>query len=237
VASFGHIQGTHYQNLHDFEPYVKAVEGGALPVYRALEPTPEERLIREFVLQLKTGRVSRDYFRRKFGADPGEQFAAPLATLQDWGFAETKWDEIRLNRRGCCRWTGCCTNSSSPNTGTAVMRKIDVEKRTLSGFDPCFTVNLPVQPIVYPMDSFYAQAGRTLPLIEAITGDQMPEPFRSLLVHEVDMTSTLERYHKGRIELSLISLDQRDDFYFRALHAGAGGAAESGSSLERSGST
>ena len=100
VASFGHIQGTHYQNLHDFEPYVKAVEGGALPVYRALEPTPEERLIREFVLQLKTGRVSRDYFRRKFGADPGEQFAAPLATLQDWGFAETKWDEIRLNREG-----------------------------------------------------------------------------------------------------------------------------------------
>jgi hypothetical protein len=111
------------------------------------------------------------------------------------------------------------------------MRKIDVEKRTLSGFDPCFTVNLPVQPIVYPMDSFYAQAGRTLPLIEAITGDQMPEPFRSLLVHEVDMTSTLERYHKGRIELSLISLDQRDDFYFRAstlVLAGCGKRVEFG---------
>jgi oxygen-independent coproporphyrinogen-3 oxidase len=100
VASFGHIQGTHYQNLHDFEPYVKAVEGGALPVYRALEPTAEERLIREFVLQLKTGRVSREYFVKKFGADPGTQFAGPLGTLRDWGFAETSGDEIRLNREG-----------------------------------------------------------------------------------------------------------------------------------------
>ena len=26
VASFGHLQGTHYQNQHDFEPYVNAVQ-------------------------------------------------------------------------------------------------------------------------------------------------------------------------------------------------------------------
>ena len=28
VASFGHLQGTHYQNQHDFEPYVNAVQSG-----------------------------------------------------------------------------------------------------------------------------------------------------------------------------------------------------------------
>ncbi len=75
---------------------------------------------------------------------------------------------------------------------------------------------LPVQPLVYPLDSFYAHAGRPLPRIEAVPGDQLPEPYRSLLTHDVDMTSTLERFHNGRIQLNVITSDQRDDFYFRA---------------------
>ena len=58
VASFGHINGTHYQNEHDFAPYVEKVNRGEFPVYRALTSTDEERLIREFVLQLKLGRTS-----------------------------------------------------------------------------------------------------------------------------------------------------------------------------------
>src|SRR5258708_2108694 len=66
VASFGHLGGTHYQNHHDFEPYVQRVQEGTLPVWRALTPTDEERLIREFILQLKLGRVSRSYFQKKF---------------------------------------------------------------------------------------------------------------------------------------------------------------------------
>src|SRR6185295_11599245 len=51
VASFGHVGGTHYQNHHDFDPYVARVNQGELPVYRALTPNDDERLIREFVLQ------------------------------------------------------------------------------------------------------------------------------------------------------------------------------------------
>lgn len=100
VASFGHIGGTHYQNLHDFEPYVQALSKGGTGVYRALTPTLDERLIREFILQLKTGAVSADYFTRKFGADPRVRFAAALATLKDWGFASLEGDTIRLNRDG-----------------------------------------------------------------------------------------------------------------------------------------
>src|SRR3954471_4843840 len=61
VASFGHIGGTHYQNHHDFEPYVTKVNAGDLPVYRALTPTLLERYVREFILQLKLGHVSRRY--------------------------------------------------------------------------------------------------------------------------------------------------------------------------------
>ena len=51
VASFGQIGGTHYQNKHDFAPYVESLQNGELPVYRALTPTDDERLIREFILQ------------------------------------------------------------------------------------------------------------------------------------------------------------------------------------------
>jgi oxygen-independent coproporphyrinogen III oxidase len=100
VASFGHIGGTHYQNQHEFEPYVNALAGGQLPVYRALTPSPDERLIREFVLQMKLGRTSCAYFRDKFGVDVRERFAEPLRTLTTWGFLWLDGDTIRLNRDG-----------------------------------------------------------------------------------------------------------------------------------------
>ena len=100
VASFGHIGGTHYQNQHDFEPYVKMVESGQLPIWRALTPTQEERLIRELILQLKLGRVSRAYFQNKFGIDLAERFAQPLQRLQDWGFLTLEGDLVVLNREG-----------------------------------------------------------------------------------------------------------------------------------------
>ncbi|MHB8519130.1 MAG: coproporphyrinogen-III oxidase family protein [Limisphaerales bacterium] len=100
VASFGYIGGTHYQNHHDFEPYVAQVRQGRLPIYRALTPTAEERLIRELILQLKLGRVSRAYFRQKFGVDITERFAEPMRRLRDWGYLAMDGDEVRLNREG-----------------------------------------------------------------------------------------------------------------------------------------
>ena len=100
VASFGHIGGTHYQNQHDFEPYLRAVEEGRLPIHRALTPTLEERLIREFVLQLKLGHVRCGYFQDKFGVDIRERFALPLRTLSDWGFLAVDGDTVNLNREG-----------------------------------------------------------------------------------------------------------------------------------------
>ncbi len=79
VASFSHIGGTHFQNQHDWGPYLAQLEEGTLPIYRALTPTPDERMIREFILQMKLGHVSRDYFQTKFGVDPKERFAPGLA--------------------------------------------------------------------------------------------------------------------------------------------------------------
>ena len=38
VASFSHVGGTHFQNRHDFEPYIARFSEGKLPIYRALTP-------------------------------------------------------------------------------------------------------------------------------------------------------------------------------------------------------
>ena len=72
-------------------------------------------------------------------------------------------------------------------------------------------------PFVYPLDDFYACAGLRLPKIERITGEQMPEPYRTLLVHENDMTPTLEGFHGAQIHLKILGRVQRDDFYFREV--------------------
>ncbi|MCB1126695.1 MAG: coproporphyrinogen III oxidase family protein [Verrucomicrobiae bacterium] len=100
VASFGHIHGVHYQNHHEFDPYLAALDAGRSPVYRALTPTPDELYIREFMLLLKLGQVSREYFRSKFGTDPVEQFAGPLEALKATGHLTVEGDAIRLDRAG-----------------------------------------------------------------------------------------------------------------------------------------
>jgi oxygen-independent coproporphyrinogen-3 oxidase len=100
VASFGHLNGVHYQNHHEFQPYLDAVNAGRLPVYRALKPNADERYIREFMLQLKLGSVSADKFTQKFGVDPRVQFAKPLATLREGGFLTNGGDRIGVTREG-----------------------------------------------------------------------------------------------------------------------------------------
>jgi oxygen-independent coproporphyrinogen-3 oxidase len=100
VASFGHIGGTHYQNQHDFEPYVSRVQRGELPIWRALTPSADEKLIRELILQLKLGQVSRNYFQKKFGVELTNRFAQPIQRLKDYGFLEVSGDQLLLNREG-----------------------------------------------------------------------------------------------------------------------------------------
>ncbi len=83
---------------------------------------------------------------------------------------------------------------------------------------------LRVQPIAYPLDEFYAQASRILPPVTAIEATELPEPARSLLAHENDMTSTLATFHGGEICLEVLSRQERGDVYFREvlLFAGLG---------------
>jgi oxygen-independent coproporphyrinogen III oxidase len=100
VASFSHVNGTHYQNEHDWEPYIEKVRQGTLPIWRALTPNGEERMIREFVLQMKLGHVVGEYFQSKFGVDIRRRFDAPLRDLEAKGFLQLDSESVRLSRDG-----------------------------------------------------------------------------------------------------------------------------------------
>ena len=104
VASFGHINGVHMQNLDSWGPYAAAVREGRIPLHRAYRPTEEERLIRELVLQLKLGSVQPSYFQDKYAVDIRARFAAALASLvADRFVSALDGDRISLTREGLLR--------------------------------------------------------------------------------------------------------------------------------------
>jgi oxygen-independent coproporphyrinogen-3 oxidase len=104
VASFGHVNGVHIQNVDTWEKYEAAIRRDELPLGRAYRPSPDERLIREFILQLKRGAVRPAYFEEKYGADPLIRFKPQLASLKSEGYlAELSDDNIALTRAGLMR--------------------------------------------------------------------------------------------------------------------------------------
>lgn len=70
---------------------------------------------------------------------------------------------------------------------------------------------------VFPLDEFYALAGMPMPHIEQIAGAEVPEPYRSLLVHFNDMTPTLAAHHESSIYIDVLRSERRGDFYFREV--------------------
>ena len=104
VASFGHINGVHMQNLDSWGPYAAAVQRGEIPLNRGFRPTDRERLIREFVLQLKLGSVRPSYFQDKYGVDVLERFADALTSLRRDGYLlAADAGQITLTREGLLR--------------------------------------------------------------------------------------------------------------------------------------
>ncbi|QDT29060.1 Oxygen-independent coproporphyrinogen-III oxidase 1 [Gimesia panareensis] len=114
VSSFGHMQGVHYQNLDRLEDYLETVESGKLPVNRALEPTEHQRLIREFILQLKEGRVRTQPFQEKFGVDLTEEFAEALSNQQKAGYLTYDDSQVELTRKGMLQVDSLLTEYFEP---------------------------------------------------------------------------------------------------------------------------
>ena len=104
VASFGHVNGVHVQNRDTWDAYADAIDRGELPFSRAYRPTPEERMRRELVLQMKLGRLAPAYFRDKYGVDILRHFEPQWTWLRSEGYlAEASADRVTLSRDGLLR--------------------------------------------------------------------------------------------------------------------------------------
>ena len=104
VASFGHINRVHVQNRDTWETYAAAVDQGEIPLSRAYRPTDEERMIREFILQLKSGSVRPAYFQQKYGVNVLDRFRDQLQTLDSGSYLrEAGPSMIALSREGLLR--------------------------------------------------------------------------------------------------------------------------------------
>ena len=71
--------------------------------------------------------------------------------------------------------------------------------------------------LLYPLDEFYRRAGLVVPRATPVPGHEVPEPYRSLLVHDRDMTPTLEAYHRERIHLRVIGRREDPDALSRLV--------------------
>jgi hypothetical protein len=117
VASFGHVNGVHMQNMDTWETYSAAIERGEIPLSRAYRPTDEERLIRELVLQLKVGSVRPKYFHDKYHVNILERFKAQFASLAEEGeLTRQTTDRVAVPAR-LLRIDRCCAVFLPRHTG------------------------------------------------------------------------------------------------------------------------
>ena len=100
VASFGHVSNVHVQNVDSWERYVEMLGRDELPLGRALTVAPHQGLLREMMLQLKTGHLEAGYFRRKFGTDILKHFADGFNQLAKDGYLTVRDGTVELSRNG-----------------------------------------------------------------------------------------------------------------------------------------
>jgi coproporphyrinogen III oxidase-like Fe-S oxidoreductase len=103
VSAFSCLGGINQQNLASLDAYLAARRRGDLPTWRAYALSPTERMVREFVLQLKLGGVDRATFGAKFGVDAVQAFAEPLAEASRRGWAAIDDDRVLVTRAGLLR--------------------------------------------------------------------------------------------------------------------------------------
>jgi oxygen-independent coproporphyrinogen III oxidase len=103
VASFGHLNGVHMQNVDGWGEYLARVGAGELPLGRAFVTTERERLIRETILQMKLGKLAVAPFRDKFGVDILAEFAPVWERLAAEGMLTLAPESVHLTRAGLLR--------------------------------------------------------------------------------------------------------------------------------------
>ncbi len=71
--------------------------------------------------------------------------------------------------------------------------------------------------MLYPLDVLYARAGIAGPVVRPTTAARIPPPYHDLLVHENEMTSTLEAHFGGPLTVRVLSSFSKGRSYFRRV--------------------
>ncbi|HSE43456.1 MAG TPA: coproporphyrinogen-III oxidase family protein [Acidobacteriota bacterium] len=103
VASFGHMQGVHIQNVDSWDSYIEKLKSNQLPLSRAFSTNANERLTREMILQLKLGTIEVSYFQDKFGKNILEKFSDAFRKLENEGMLRVYDDRVELTHQGFLR--------------------------------------------------------------------------------------------------------------------------------------
>ncbi len=75
------------------------------------------------------------------------------------------------------------------------------------------------------LERFYARAGLALPRLEQLNNDEVPQPYKALLVHSSDMTPTLEGFYGQPLRLNVLSRERQEDSYLREVLLALDGSA------------
>ena len=68
-----------------------------------------------------------------------------------------------------------------------------------------------------PLRQLYEHAGLSLPEIEPLIGEAVPLPYRHLLVHQRDMTPTLESFYGDEIHIAVLRRERQGEVYLREV--------------------
>ena len=159
VASFGHLQGYHYQNNADIGPYNKIASSGELPIYRAYKPTANQRLIREMVLQLKKGHLEAAPFEEKFGVNILDRWGADFGDLRNQGFLDYDDASIALDS---------CRDVAGRRSAAALLRR-------RASWSTLHMIHSQER-----LSSLQTLLGDTASWVE-LSADELHEPYRTLL--------------------------------------------------------
>ncbi len=103
VSSFSHVSGVHFQNADGWNDYLAGIESHDIAVRRAFVTDSRERLVRELILNLKTGSVDLAALSNKHGEDASELFSEPIAELERQELLSRDGDRILLSEPGLLR--------------------------------------------------------------------------------------------------------------------------------------
>ncbi len=71
---------------------------------------------------------------------------------------------------------------------------------------------------VYPLEWFYNRSDKQIPEFEYISAEDLPEPYKKLLDHQRDMTSTLKKFHNSeQIWVQALEKYQEGNLYHRLV--------------------